>query len=136
RKLVNIKQSHFAWIKYTIENDPLMQEGDDEKFNGKALLRYQLVENPFAQEEIDWQDIKPQVLLRNIEKINFSFWDENKKQFIEGLDLIKNGRHLIRAIKVLIEWKNADGNIVEIEKIFRPLYPNFKPEDLAKYLQK
>lgn len=136
RKLVNIRQSHFAWIKYAVISDPLMKEGDDEKYNGKALVRYQLVENPFSREEINWEDIKPQVLLRNVESINFSFWDETKDKFIEGLDLIRNGRNLIRAIKIFIEWKNADGNMIEVEKIIRPLYPNFKPEDLTKYLQK
>lgn len=136
RKMVNIKQSHFSWIRYAIEDDPLMQPGDDEVYNGKALVRYQVTENPFFREEVKWSETKPQVLLRNIEDIRFSFWDKNKRDFVDNLNLLnENSRYALRGIKVFITWINADKNEIEVEKIFRPLYPEFEPEDLTKYLQ-
>lgn len=136
RKIVNSKQSHFAWVRYILADDPYIKEEERDKYKGQALLRYQSAESPFSSEEVHWEDIKPDVLLRNVKKIEFSFWHPKQKKFYDELRTYPELEGKIRAIKVFIEWYNADGNIEEITRIFTPLYPDFEPEDLVKFTQK
>ena len=84
RKFRNVKQSHFAWVRYSLK-DPAevgspregeIGEEEEEEETGMVLTRKFVAEDVFNQEEIQWDDVKSQALLRNIEKLVFEFWND------------------------------------------------------------
>ncbi|MBL7666177.1 MAG: prepilin-type N-terminal cleavage/methylation domain-containing protein [Bacteriovoracaceae bacterium] len=134
RKRVNAKESNFAWVKYTLEA-PTGESEDGTESKGDDLVRYFMTTDPFNGEAIDFTKIKAHVLLNNVKKLEFLYWDPARKQFSDSLSVIKDGQHLIRGLQVKITW--IDANDVEREeiKILRPLFPFFVPEDLNKIMQ-
>lgn len=127
RKVREIKQSHFAWVRYSLEKDP------DAKNNGKGgnmWVRRFNPQDPFNREGFDWEDIKPQVLLRNVEKISFEYWSYERKKWVDNYDLIKDSNHIIYGIKVILEWVDKNGFEETFIKVYRPNFPRFIPEDM------
>lgn len=86
----------------------------------------------FHKEDILWEDVKSQILLRNVDSLKFEFWNPKTRKWVDNLDLIEQGNHLFRGVKILLNWIDPDGIKVEIIRVFRPLFPNFKPEDMYK----
>ena len=86
----------------------------------------------FNTESIDWENIKSQVLLRNVESVTYEFWDPKTKKWVDNLDLIPQGNYLFRGVKIILKWLDPDGVEVNIIRVFRPLFPNFTPEDMYK----
>lgn len=146
RKYKNSKQSHFAWIRYEIANERDLDESqrltDDEiapqrkeaKEGNKILVRKVLADNVFDSDNFEWDRVKSQVLLRNVEKAVFEFWNPANRKWTENLSTIQNGQHLIRAIKFTLEWIDYTGVKRTFIRIFRPLYPDFQPENLYQFL--
>jgi prepilin-type N-terminal cleavage/methylation domain-containing protein len=130
RKLKNIKQSHFAWVQYTVESDDNAQN-DSTSAKG-MLVRKFMPHDVFHKEDIVWEDVKSQILLRNVDSLKFEFWNPKTRKWVDNLDLIEQGNHLFRGVKILLNWIDPDGIEVEIIRVFRPLFPNFKPEDMYK----
>ncbi len=137
RKLKNIKQSNFAWVRYELQTD---RDADDEvdtngikKTRAKGIwVRKFNPKNVFSNETIDWSKIKSQVLLRNVDSIKVEFWDVKNKKWVDNLRLIDNGEKLFRGIRISLKWISTD----EVEQLyvrtFRPLTPFFIPEDMYK----
>lgn len=129
RRLVNSKQSNFAWVKYTLvpeEKNP--EEAEEEKLSGKfKLVRYFLAENPYKDEKLDSSKIKPQTILDNIDEIEFSFWNSENKRFTVPLNSVAGAQNLIRAVNLKIVWRDKLGAVQTINKIVRPLWPVFDP---------
>ena len=140
RKFQDIKQSHFAWIRYTIENDDdRNDEGNVDEETSKGtfkLIRNFQPNDIFSDEKIDWDDIKQQVLMRKVISLEFEFWNAETQKFTDNLDIIKNGTNLIRAVKVNLKYMDTDNLEKVTERIFRPLFPDFTPEDMYKFLNK
>ncbi len=140
RKFQDIKQSHFAWIRYTIENDDdRNDEGNADEETSKGtfkLIRNFQPNDIFSDEKIDWDDIKQQVLMRKVISLEFEFWNAETQKFTDNLDIIKNGANLIRAVKVNLKYMDTDNLEKVTERIFRPLFPDFTPEDMYKFLNK
>lgn len=131
RKLKNLKQSHFAWVKYTLESD----DDIDSSIEGAAkgiLVRKFMPHDVFHKESIAWDDVKSQILLRNVESVNYEFWNPKTRKWVDNLDIIEQGNHLFRGVKILLKWIDPDGIEVDIIRVFRPLFPNFTPEDMYK----
>lgn len=131
RKLKNIKQSHYAWVQYTIENDDNISSTTEGAAKG-ILVRKFAPNDVYNTEAVDWSRIKSQVLLRNVEKLTFEFWNPSTKKWVESLDVIKNGNHLFRGVKVTLDWIDPNGIEVKFIRVFRPIYPKFEPEDMYK----
>jgi hypothetical protein len=137
RKVVDSKASHFAWVKYKLEKDEAnsAEKKSNEQQDFPNLVRYQFSANPFLKETIQWDKIRPQILLRNVKKLQFLYWDEIKKKFVENMNELKSNEKYFRGIKIVIEYVDAS-NVERLnERIFRPLFPYFEPEDLGALLK-
>ncbi len=135
RKFENSKQSHFAWVKYALVN----QESDDrieKKENNippslKSFVRYFYSDDPYFEERLDSQGdkIKGAVLLKNVESLEFQFWNPANKKWENSLRNIEQGEGLLRGLKLFITWYDDSGNKRKLEKIFRTLWPMVVPKD-------
>ena len=136
RKLKDIKQSHFAWVQYSLETDREVRDEDDSDSpkprSNKIFVRKFKPNNVFDKESIDWGDIKRQVLLRNVESLKFEFWDKEKKKWQDNIDLIKDGEYLVRGVKVTLVWLTPEETKMKFVRVYRPLFPYFIPEDMYK----
>lgn len=125
RKIKNSKASHYAWVRYELESP---KKSDSKE--GDNLVRRVFTKNPFTSERIEWEDVKGQVLLRNVTKLNFEFWNPASKKWVDNFDLIKNGKNIIYGLKVKMKWIDIDEIENEYVRVFRPLFPRFSPEDM------
>lgn len=136
RKVKNSKQTSYAWIKYSLEKDERRESDSEEDKIENKLIRQVVTNNVFSSMEIDWSDVKSQTLLRKISKLSFEFWDDKAQKWRDGLDTIKNGYYLIRAVRVTIDYFDQNNNPTTTQRIFRPLFPKFEAEDMYKFLNK
>jgi len=136
RKIKNSKQSHYSWVRYSLEADE--SDIDEEAGEKKAqiLIRQQYTTDVYQKKPIDWDDVKRQVLLRKVISVKFEFWNPKNKKWTDSLSSITNGESLIHAVKV--ELKYFDYNNIEVVnlRMFRPLYPSFEAEDRYQFLNK
>ncbi len=133
RRIQNSKQSVYSWIKYSLEKytDEEAEESDTQvETTGQALVRQSISEDVFNPEAIDFSKVKSQILLKNVKKLTFEYWDKKNKKFQSRLRDIKNGKYLIRAVKMTVEWIDSSGIELKKERIYRPLFPYFEPEDI------
>jgi len=135
RKVQDIKQSHFSWVMYQLQDEE-HDEGET-KIEAKtfALTRKTYSKNVYAPEEIDWDDVKTQVLMHKITKITYEFWNPETNKWGENLDIIKNGNHMIRGLRVTLKYLDPTNIEVTSVRVFRPLFPFFQPEDMYKFLK-
>ena len=114
RKMQEVKQARWSWVHYSLEDVD----------SGTAWVRKSTAANPFAP-QMNWDEVRPQVLMRNVKSILFKFWDVDKKEWVE--DWEDDPQKRLYAIKVALTW--VDANEVEQTSIraFRALwpYPNF-----------
>ena len=136
RRFQNDKQSNYAWVRYNLINDDSPQEDtfNEVTVKGMILTRAVLTKNIYAADTIDWEDVRYQVLLRRVKELVFEFWNPQTEKWTDNLDTIKNGYQIFYAIKVKIKYYDLEGNESYSERIFRPLYPEFTPENMYSYL--
>jgi prepilin-type N-terminal cleavage/methylation domain-containing protein len=136
RKLKNVKQSHFAWVRYKFETD---READEDEVDISGIKKIRVKgmwvrkvksQDAFNNEQIAWDDIKSQVLLRNVDSIKFEFWDTEKRKWVENIRLITNGDKIFRGIRITLKWIGPAEDEQLYVRTFRPLFPSFTPEDL------
>lgn len=139
RKLENTKQSHFAWVRYTLADpDPkLAKENDNPDINIpkglKNFVRYFTADNPYDEKRINPEDgkIKAAILLENVESLEFQYWDYTKKKWETSLKAIQNGESLVRGVKLIISWYDSQGMKRKSERLFRSHWPMVTPQDDA-----
>ena len=141
RKRADTKQSYFAWVRYSLldsssipnaENDEELSEAEQ---STSVLVRNIKYFDIYNKEEIDWDDVKTQVLFRKVVSLKFSFWNPKTEKWTENLDIIKDGYHKIRGLKVELEYLDPTNVERKTTRIFRPLFPNYTPEDMYQYLK-
>lgn len=141
RKFRSAKQSRFAWVKYELVDPEEVQSFRDEEETapeegeGMVLTRKFLPRDVFSPEPIQWDEIKSQVLLRGVEKLVFEFWNRETRKWTENLATVKEGVHMIRGVKVNMEWIDPDGIKRTFIRVFRPLFPRFEPENMYKLIK-
>lgn len=129
RKVQNTLQSHFAWVRYSLENavlDPEVEKDERIPPNTKNLVRYVANSDPWSDNRIDVEDherVKKAILLENVETLEFEFWDLEKRKWESNLRTIRNGENLIRGVKMFIVWYDESGNKRELTKVFRTHWP-------------
>lgn len=134
RKLENTKQSHFAWVRYSLANQealPDEEESPDIPKSLKSLVRYFAADDPYSDKRINTDDesVKGAVLLRNVESLEFQFWNYDKRKWETSLRTIPNGENLIRGVKVLVTWYDSLGHKRSTARIFRTHWPMVVPQD-------
>lgn len=134
RKVADSKESRFAWVKYSLrpmENDPDAPE-DEKRNQGSYEFVRQVIATDIFNPALSWTEVKPQVLLKNVKSVEFSFWDERTKKFVTSIQELNENKNLIRALKVVLVWIDEDNNEQTVEKAFRIMHPYFntKQDDL------
>lgn len=137
RKTENTKQSHFAWVRYSLIPQEFKSDSDtpvnpNVPKSLKSLVRYFSADDPYADERLNIENVekvKGAVLLENVERMEFSFWDPGRKKWETSLRTIQGGEGLIRGVKLNISWYDYSGNIRTAERIFRNHWPMFAPMD-------
>ncbi len=138
RKVQNQKQSNFAWVRYALVDSPAEEEGDavpetagveNITKTGKSFARFIQANDPYGDKRIDPDKLKAQILLTNVESVEFQFWDPSRLKFETNLQTIQGGFHLLRGVKLIISWYDKAGIKRTQTKIFRPLWPSVAPKD-------
>lgn len=136
RKIKNAKQSNFSWVKYEILPDNLSDE--EKEIIGvptQMLVRRVFANDVYTPDQIDWDEVKPQVLLHKILDIKFEFWDYQKEKWNQNLDVIQLGINVIRGVRLTVKYLDPTNEELTSVRIFRPLFPYFDPEDMYKFLK-
>ncbi len=121
RVLENSKQSRYSWVRYSIrssKDEPRSKEASLE------LVRAVSTTNPYAK-EFDWDKVKEYVLLKNIQKFNFEFWNPDRKKFVEDLKMMDDHKWSPRFVKIKILWLDKSQAKISSERSFRILAPFF-----------
>jgi prepilin-type N-terminal cleavage/methylation domain-containing protein len=135
RKLENQQQSHFAWVRYSLANQtPLASEDENPNIpkSLKSLVRYFSADDPYSDKRIDIENeerVKGAVLLRNVENLEFQFWDFQRRRWETSLRSIPGGENIIRGVKMLITWYDSQGHKRTTSRIFRTHWPMVTPQD-------
>ncbi len=133
RKLENQKQSHFAWVRYSLApQEPDENDKADIPKSLKSFVRYFTADNPYSDKRINIEDverIKGAVLLRNVESLEFHYWDYQKRKWETSLRSIPGGQNLIQGVKIIITWYDSTGHKRTASRIFRHLWPMVSPKD-------
>ncbi|MGE3610063.1 MAG: type II secretion system protein J [Bacteriovoracaceae bacterium] len=124
RKIENTKQSHFAWVRYTLGDQPAKEdlpEGVPKSL--KSFVRYFTADDPYSDKRMNVEDMKAAVLLEDVESLEFQFWDMNKRKWETSLTNIQDGQSIVKGVKILITWYDSLGVKRSAERIFRPHWP-------------
>lgn len=144
RKIKNAKQSNFAWVKYELQSTP---EEDSENppigtsfkapapIGSSILVRKMFTSNIYGREEIEWDIIKSQVLMRKVISLVFEFWNPRTRKWTENLDTISSGSNILHALRVTMKYYDPDNIETTTVRIFRTLFPAFDPEDMYRFLK-
>jgi prepilin-type N-terminal cleavage/methylation domain-containing protein len=136
RKIENTRQSHFAWVRYTL-GDPLPNR-DDESEKEKSIpqglrtfVRYFSADNPYDSKRLDSDkdNIKAAVLLENVESLEFQFWDTKTRKWETNLKTVQGGENSLRGVKINLAWYDSTGNKRTISRIYRNHWPMEVPVD-------
>lgn len=128
RKFQDSKESEFNWVEYKtrkMEKDDLPTNQNQQRPEG-ALELIRIVDNidPFRKDFSQMDQIREQVLLRNIKDFRFTFWDPKKEKFVESMKYLPS-KNTLKAIMIEIEWYDLDGTVQSFKESIRPLYPSF-----------
>jgi hypothetical protein len=135
RKLENQKQSHFAWVRYALapqEQTESEEQNPNIPKSLRSLVRYFTSDDPYSDKRINIEDaerVKGAVLLRNVENLEFQFWDFQRRKWETNLRTIQGGESLIRGVRLIITWYDSFGNKKTAARIFRNHWPMIVPQD-------
>ncbi len=137
RKVENTRQSHFAWVRYSLAvqeqiDQSKLVEGAKIPPGLKSLVRYFSADDPYDDKRLnieDTQKVKGAVLLENVEALEFQYWNQERKKWETSLRTIPQGESVIRGVKLLITWYDYSGNKRTVERIYRTNWPMAMPQD-------
>jgi len=138
RKLENMKQSHFAWVRYALapQQELPSEEGQEANPNIpkslRSLVRYYTADDPYSDKRINIDDVdrvKGAVLLRNVESLEFQFWDFNRRKWETNIKTVPQGESILRGVRLIISWYDSAGNKRTTSRIFRTHWPMVTPQD-------
>jgi prepilin-type N-terminal cleavage/methylation domain-containing protein len=141
RKIENQKQSHFSWVRYQLADQVQTKEEEENSAIPKSLrslVRYVSADDPYDDKRIDIENIdsvKGAVLLRNVESLEFQFWDFQKRKWDPTLRNIPEGENKIHGVKVIISWYDSTGNKRTTARIFRTHWPLVLHQDQTPMIQ-
>lgn len=135
RKMQNTRQSHFAWVKYSLGE--AVSRPDEEKNPAipqslKTLMRYYSADDPYDDKRLDTENaerVKGSVLLENVESLEFTFWNPQSRKWESGLTTIQGGESLLRGVKLAVTWYDSTGFKRSVSRIYRNHWPMVVPTD-------
>lgn len=136
RKTENTKQSHFAWVRYALaDQEPAPDDAETAVTlppGLKSFVRYFSADDPYSDKRLNIEDadrVKGAVLLKNVESLEFQFWDFKRRKWENSLKSIQDGENLIRGVRILLSWYDSQGHKRTTTRIFRSHWPMVTPED-------
>lgn len=128
RRTAESHESNFVWIKYSARS-ATTDEG--RKRGGMELIRQVISKDPFGS-RLNWNDAHPQVVLEFVKNLEFSYYDERGKKFVNSLSELNENKSALRSIIAKIDWVDMNQHDVHFEKNYRILFPYFntKQDDL------
>jgi prepilin-type N-terminal cleavage/methylation domain-containing protein len=139
RKLENTKQSHYGWVRYQLvdDNDSDVDENKNPKIpsNLKNLVRYFNPNDPYDDKRMDpingfeANKVKGATLMKDIESMEFQFWDLNRRKWEPSLKNIEQGENIIRGVKITIVHYDSFGEKRTSIRTFRNHWPLVVPLD-------
>ena len=128
RKVSDAKESRFSWVRYSVRRT---EKTDDESMDAKTanagqneLVRQTISTNIYSN-DLNWTDVKAQVIMTQVKSVEFSFWDERSKKFVNSLLDLNENKNTIRLLKMDLVWVDENAHEQKVEKIYRILYPFF-----------
>lgn len=128
RKVAEVKESRFTWVRYSMRQS---EKSDDQTINDKGALQAenelvrQTISTNIYTSNLNWSDVKSQILMTQVKSIEFSFWNDSTKKFSSSILDLNENKNAIRSIKMQLIWIDEDNHEQKIEKIFRILHPYF-----------
>ena len=135
RKMENVKQSSFAWVRYGLTDMSVDQQKENEDSNVqipkslKNFTRWLDPNDPWGTKRLNPDNTKGAVLLENVETLEFSFWDFQKRKWETSLRAIQTGESVVRGVKIFITWYDSQGIKRSAERIFRNHWPMVVPQE-------
>jgi prepilin-type N-terminal cleavage/methylation domain-containing protein len=135
RKIAEVKESRFTWVRYSMRRS---EKNDDEPIGDRApieaeneLVRQTISTDIYAS-NLNWSDVKSQILMTQVKSIEFSFWNDRTKKFTTSVLDLNENKNAIHSIKMQLVWMDEDNHEQKVEKIFRILHPyyNTKLDDI------
>ncbi len=135
RKMQNTRQSHFAWVRYSLGE--AISRPDEEKNPAipqslKTLMRYYSADDPYSDKRLDPENVelvKGSVLLENVEALEFTFWNPQSRKWETSLTTIQDGESLLRGVKLSVTWYDSTGFKRTVSRIYRNHWPMIVPID-------
>ncbi|MFA6237533.1 MAG: prepilin-type N-terminal cleavage/methylation domain-containing protein [Bacteriovorax sp.] len=128
RKIADAKESRFTWVRYSLRrSEKTNDEPSDEKLpnaGDSELVRQTISSNIFVS-DLNWSDVKAQVLMDQVKSVEFSFWDERAKKFTTSLQDLNENKNTVRSMKMDLVWVDENNHEQKIEKVYRILFPYF-----------
>lgn len=131
RKIQNLKESTFAWVKYSLIETPKDEDG----YQGGLQFARTFVSGDPYQDEVDWEGSRTQVLMENVQDLEFSFWNPKRKEYEDSLKSASDGLKPIRIIKVKLTWVDSTDSEIIVERSFRSLWPHFDLKSDEKFIK-
>ena len=129
RRFQDSKESEFAWVRYEFRS----YKGEDESKQGLLeLVRYYRPTNIHSSDG-DLQELPATILSNRIVEYTWFFWDEKNGKWEESLSRTSNPPNFLRGLKLEIKWQRGSDKREEfISRVYRTIWPRFKPENLNK----
>lgn len=128
RKMQNVKQSRFAWVRYSLRNSTREDKKDSAPYE---FVRSFTANNPYSG-EFDWDPVPAHVLLRNVKSLEFLFWHKARSKFVSSLKELDDTSK-IRILKIKLTWVDSIDLEHDVERTFRAQWPYFDPKiDMKK----
>ena len=129
RKMEGEKQSRFAWVYYSLEQDEERETSGEKSY---FLVRRLISTNLYTGDQ-EREGVRGHILMRGVKKLTFEFWDSRKKKWEERLrELPPRDQMAPRGIKVVLVWQDLTEQEYTHIKVFRPLWPPFKTPPLER----
>lgn len=128
RLIKDSDQSNLLWVRYRIVDNP------DNENNKEApyMLTRTTIRDDLYNINLDFEGQKEYVILKDIAKLEFHYWDMKAKKFVDSLKLLNEGKQTPRLIKLVLSYKTEAGESYEGERTFRPLYPIIDTDKLLE----
>jgi len=128
RKIRDIKQSNYVWIKYDLRSSTITDD-DKKRVGGDfEIIRY-FNANDLYREDFDWDNVKPQLLLRNVKSLEFTYWHSERRKWVDTPKELPSKDNIIRGISLKLVYIDKSGAPIEVNRIIKINWPFF---DTAK----
>jgi len=134
RILEDIKQSNYSWVYYKLQPTTLPEE-EQREGAGFDLVRLHAPSDVYAP-DFNWDEITPQIMLRHVKEIKFSYWKKKDEKWVSPLRSLGEEVPHIRVLRMQLTWVDREGIEQKHLKTYRVLYPFFDTQKDQEEIKK